>query len=233
MPTTMTTTPKAVGYLRVSTDEQHLGPDAQRAAIAAWCDREGVELIDVHVDHGVSGGAPLDKRPGLMAAVGALSETDATVLVVAKRDRLARDTMAAAMVERMAERAGATIASADGTGNGDSPEAMLMRRMVDAFAEYERAIIRSRTRAALAVKSARGERVGAIPFGCKLADDGRTLERDAEEGAVVDAVIDLRASGLSYRKIADELAARGFTTRKGRPLAPTQIVRILKREDAA
>lgn len=33
---------RAVAYLRVSTDEQRLGPEAQRAAIAAWGAREGV-----------------------------------------------------------------------------------------------------------------------------------------------------------------------------------------------
>ena len=42
-PTTDTRT--AVAYLRVSTDEQHLGPEAQRAAITAWASREGVSVV--------------------------------------------------------------------------------------------------------------------------------------------------------------------------------------------
>lgn len=35
----------AVGYLRVSTDEQNLGPEAQRAAILAWALRNGVTVV--------------------------------------------------------------------------------------------------------------------------------------------------------------------------------------------
>ena len=46
------------------------------------------------------------------------------------------------------------------SGNGDGPEHALPRNIVAAFAEYERALIRARTRAALAVKRARSERVG-------------------------------------------------------------------------
>lgn len=79
---------RAVGYIRVSTDEQVNGPKAQADALAAWCARNGVELVAVHHDHGVSGGAELDKRPGLLAALDELERGD--VLLVAKRDRLAR-----------------------------------------------------------------------------------------------------------------------------------------------
>ena len=46
----------AVAYLRVSTDEQKLGPEAQRAAIQSWANREGVSVVAWHTDAGVSGG---------------------------------------------------------------------------------------------------------------------------------------------------------------------------------
>lgn len=219
----------AVGYIRVSTDDQALGPEAQRAALEAWAARNGADLVAVFEDLGVSGAAALDRRPGLLAAVDALADHGAGVLVVAKRDRLARDTMAAAMIERLADRAGARIVSADGVGDGDGPESLLMRRIVDAFAEYERALIRGRTRAALAAKKARGERAGEVPFGSRVAVDGRTLEADAGEGAVVDAVRELRAAGLSIRGIAAELDRRGFRSRSGKALAATQVARILER----
>ena len=45
----------AVGYVRVSTDDQNLGPQAQRAAIESWAAREGVQVAAWHVDQGVSG----------------------------------------------------------------------------------------------------------------------------------------------------------------------------------
>ena len=71
---------------------------------------------------------------------------------------LARDVVVSGMVDRLVERVGGKVLSAD--GNGDGPEHALRRNIVAAFAEYERALIRARTRAALAVKRARSERVG-------------------------------------------------------------------------
>lgn len=130
------TATKASAYLRCSTDRQDLSPDAQRAAILTWAEREGVEVVAWHEDRGVSGGAELEQRPGLTAAVADLGPRGAGLLVVAKRDRLTRDVLTAALVERLCERAGARVASADGTGNGNTPEAALLRSMIDAFAAY-------------------------------------------------------------------------------------------------
>lgn len=220
---------KAVAYLRVSTDDQALGPDAQRAALAAWATRAGVEIVAWYEDRGVSGAAAIDRRPGLLAALDALASHGAGVLAVAKRDRLARDVVAAAMIERMAERVGARVTSAAGEGEGSDPGAVLMRTMIDAFAQYERALISARTRAALAVKAARGERTGAVPVGCRVAADGRTLEADPVEREIVDVVVALRDAGLSIRRIAAEMAARGMRTRKGGEIQSTQVARILRR----
>ena len=215
-----TETRRAVAYLRVSTDEQALGPEAQRAAIAAWARARGVEIVAEYADFGVSGAAEVDARPGLLAAVAALKSADA--LIVAKRDRLARSLFAAAMIERLAEKAGARILSADGVGEGDGPEAEMMRGMLDVFAQYERALIRTRTKVALAAKADRGERVsGHNAYGLTDAD-----------APVLEAVRALRAEGLSVRAIAAELQARGFTTRKGTPLGATQVQRLLAREAA-
>lgn len=196
---------RVVGYLRVSTDEQHLGPQAQRDALERWCQAHGAELVTVCEDLGVSGAAELEKRPGLLAALDALAAHGAGALLVAKRDRLARDTMLAAMIERLAERAGARVLSADGTGNEQSPEGALLRAMVDAFAAYERALIRSRTKAALAVKRSRGERVGMLPYGFELGADGRHLAENPTEQRALARIRELRAAGLSLRAITARL----------------------------
>lgn len=192
---------KAVGYIRVSTEDQALGPEAQRAALVRWAEACGAEIVAFHEDRGVSGAAALDKRPGLLAALDAVKAHRAGVLLVAKRDRLARDVVLAAMVERMAERLGARVTSADGTGDGDGPEALLMRRIVDAFGEYERAVIRARTRAALAAKRAQGKRAGQVPFGFTLCADGVTLAEDSAEQAVIRQIRALRDEGLSIRAV--------------------------------
>lgn len=225
---------RAVAYLRVSTDEQHLGPEAQRAAIQRWADAHGVTVVAWHEDHGVSGGAALERRPALLAALDELGDGDgAGVLVVAKRDRLARDVVVAAMVERLAERSGARIVSADGAGNADGPEGMLMRGIVDLFAQYERALIRARTTAALAVKKARSERVGTVPFGWRLAADGVALVPDPTEAATVSRVRELRAAGVSIRGIVAELASEGHEARTGRPVSKGTVENILRRESEA
>lgn len=218
----------AVAYIRVSTDDQALGPEAQRAAIERWASSAGVVVVEWCDDHGISGGAPYEDRPALQRAVTALEEHGAGVLVVAKRDRLARDVMTAAIVERMAERVGARILTADGTGNGDGPEAMLMRSIVDAFAQYERALIRARTKAALGVKRSRGERVGEVPIGFRVDVDGRRLEHDADEQRALARVAELRAAGVSLRGIASALNAEGVRAR-GERWHPTTVVRLLAR----
>jgi DNA invertase Pin-like site-specific DNA recombinase len=217
----------AVGYIRVSTDDQSLGPEAQREAIEAYCASRGFQLVDVRFDLGVSGGTALEKRPGLLAALDALKVHRAGLLLVAKRDRLARDVVVAALVERLAEKHGATVESADGVGAGGGPEAQLMRTLVDAFAAYERALIRSRTKAALAVKRSRGERIGEVPYGLRVTRDGK-LETSEAEAFAVARVRKLRGEGFSIRAIAQRLDAEGLKPRGAR-WHPNTVARLLSR----
>ncbi len=217
----------AVAYLRVSTEDQALGPRAQRDAIERWAKANGVRVVAVHEDKGISGGAPIEDRPGLLAAIDALGAHGAGVLVVAKRDRLARDLIIGAMIERLAERANATIVSADGAGNGVGPEAMLMRSIIDAFSQYERALIRSRTKSALAVKRGRGERIsGRPPLGYAFDADAR-LVPVATEQKVVERVRGLHASGLSMNEIARRLNDERVPSRGERWYA-SSIARIVR-----
>lgn len=219
---------RAVGYIRVSTDRQELGPEAQRDAMRRWAERSDVELVRFFEDLGVSGGAPIEKRPGLLDAVDAVRTEGAAILLVAKRDRLARDVVIAAMTERLVQRAGGRIISADGAGNGsaDDPGALLMRRLLDLFSEYERLLIRSRTRAALAAKKRRGEMTGRPPYGFRLAEDGRHLVPDDREQQIVEVVRARRAAGATFREIAAELEEQGLSTRGGGRWYPAQIRRI-------
>jgi DNA invertase Pin-like site-specific DNA recombinase len=219
----------AVGYVRVSTEDQRLGPEAQRAAIEAWAAREGVSLAAWHVDQGISGGSDLGDRPALVAALGELRALGAGVLVVAKRDRLARDVYVAATIERAVAQGGARVVTADGTANGDTPADAFMRTILDGAAAYERALIRARTKAALGAKAARGERTGEVAYGYHLAADGIRIEADEAEQAVLAAVRELRAAGLSHRAIVQALADRGLVSRSGRAFGQTQIARMLGR----
>jgi DNA invertase Pin-like site-specific DNA recombinase len=208
---------RAFGYLRVSTDGQSdsgLGLDAQRSAVEAAAKRLGLVLTDVFADAGLSGALDLDDRPGLLTAVQGLKRGD--VLIVAKRDRIGRDLIGVAMIERSVIRKGARIVSAAGEGTeGTDAGAMMQRQILDVFAEYERRLIGQRTKAALRAKRERGERAGNLPFGYSLNPDGRTLEPNAAEQEVLAILGELRQAGYTLRAIAAELNRQGFTTRRG------------------
>ena len=206
--TSQPTTGRAIGYVRVSTTEQvasGLGLDAQRHSLNAYASRQGWTLAAIHADEGQSGAAPLNERAGLLSAVQSLAPGD--TLIVAKLDRLSRgDAIEAAIIEELIDRRRARVLSAagEGTEHQDDPSAQLQRSIVQMFASYERGMIAARTRAALAAKKARGERVGTEPY-------GRT---DAERRAVA-VIEECRAAGYSHRETAEELNRQGFTTRRG------------------
>lgn len=217
-----------VAYVRVSTDEQKIGPEAQRAAIEAWAEKTGAHVAAWHDDLGVSGGSELEDRRGLIAAVSSLRTHEAGTLVVAKRDRLARDVAVSVLIERAVKVSGARIVSADGVGNGDGAADAFLRAILDAAAAYERELTRARTRAAMAVKREKGERSGKIPYGLALAEDGHHLVEDGFEQAVIGRVRALRREGCAITQITKALDALGLRTRTGRPWHPQQIARMLK-----
>jgi len=92
------------------------------------------------VDHGVCSVTPIEERPALCAALASLPEHGAGLLVVAKRDRIARDVVLAAMVERAAAGNGAQVASAAGEGNDYTPADAFMRTVIDGASQYERGL---------------------------------------------------------------------------------------------
>jgi DNA invertase Pin-like site-specific DNA recombinase len=231
---------RAIVYLRVSTDEQAesgLGLEAQLAACRSFAARMGWEIVLILEDT-MSGGLKLEKRTVLLDAIAALKRGD--VLLTAKRDRLSRgDMMTTAMIEASVERRKARIVSAAGEGTeADDPANVLMRRMIDAFAEYERLIIKSRTRAALAAKKARGERTGQVGYGHRLTGDGPPAKRSGlptglepvpTEAEALDLVNELRGDGATLRAIAATLNERGIPTKSGRPWHFGTVRRIVGR----
>ena len=234
---------KAVAYCRVSTDEQaesRAGLEAQLHAVTQHCQKNGWQLVGTFTDAGVSGAAALDKRPGLLDAVNAV--TRGGVLLVAKRDRLARDVVACAVVERMVKKRGGRVMSVAGEGtDNDDATSVLLRRIVDAFSEHERLVIAARTRAALQAKRRRGERAGRVPFGYQLADAATSatrsragnvvaLEAVPAQLAVVERIRRERAAGRSMRAIATGLTVDGVPTATGaKRWAYSSVQRVLQR----
>src|SRR5262245_29589625 len=127
---------RAIGYCRVSTDQQResgLGLDGQRAAIEQTATRLQLHLAQTFTDAGLSGSLGVNDRPALADALNALRRGD--VLIVAKRDRIARDAFVSVLIERETARRGARIVSAAGEGTDtDDPSAVFTRRILDAVA---------------------------------------------------------------------------------------------------
>lgn len=84
------------------------------------------------------------------------------------------------------------------------------------------------TSVALQSKRAKGEVVGAVPYGMqRLTPASRWLVQNEREQEVIAAMRALRALGSSLRAISEALAQRGMLARNGRPFAPEQIKRLL------
>jgi len=222
---------RATAYLRVSTEGQAvdgISLDAQRAKISAWCELNGYTLADVQVDAGISG-KRADNRPALQAALDDVC-ANGGALVVYSLSRLARSTRDCLDIADRLDRAGADLVSLSEKIDTTSAAGRMVFRMLAVLAEFERDQLSERTAAALAHKRSLGERVGAVPFGFDLADDGIALVPNACEQRIIADIEALRGKGYSLRSIADELTRRGIGTKKGnRVWTHTAVKRILDR----
>ncbi len=100
-------------------------------------------------------------------------------------------------------------------------------------AEMERNLTRERTRSAMAVKRANGERVGAVPYGHDLGADGSTLVPNETEQAIIREIHTMKSAGLTLREIAIDLTDRKIRTKTGKSGRWTHsaVARILNRRE--
>ena len=197
-------------YVRVSTDQQvesGAGLSAQRDACQQWAEKQGLVIDTVFSEEGVSGSTSLEKRPVLAEVISYLKKGD--ILLISRRDRLGRDLMHVTMIEAAINRKKAKVISvAEEGASGEDPSSILMKNMLDVLSQYERNTIRARTKAAMQAKKRKNERVGHIPFGFRLSDDGVHLEECPEEISILIQIKELMKQGLSTRKIAVEMNNR-------------------------
>jgi site-specific DNA recombinase len=88
-------------------------------------------------------------------------------------------------------------------------------RLMAVMAEFESDIISERVSSALQHKKRKGERAGYVPFGYRVARDGRTLEVDDREQGVIRRIRELRERHTTLEQIANDLNATGMPTRSG------------------
>ncbi len=139
-----------IGYARVSTLEQEMALQLD-ALRAAGCDR-------IFEDR--ASGAKTD-RPGLAQAIAFVREGD--VLVTWKLDRLARSLPHLIETVNQLEKSGAGLRSLTEAIDTTTPGGRLIFHVFGALAQFERDLIRERTRAGLSAAAARGRRGGRKP----------------------------------------------------------------------
>ena len=234
----------AYAYLRVSTAEQAkhgISLEAQQARIEAYCKLQGLQLVKMFTDAGVSGSKRLETRPAggelnkLLYQLRQAKGTTHVAVVAVKLDRLFRRTIDCLTTYDEWRSRGIAIHLADEGGNCiDTSTAvgamfLTMRAM---SAQFERDMTAERTAVAMTQKRARSEvQSGRIPYGwidagkephpTRLREDGsrlmiRKLVRSEPEQEVITAIMELAARGVSYHHIAVGLNQQGIPTKLGR-----------------
>jgi DNA invertase Pin-like site-specific DNA recombinase len=192
----------AVGYVRVSTEEQALsgaGLQAQRALIEAEAERRGWTLAEVFVDAAASGKS-LDGRPALASALAAIESGKAGTLVVAKLDRLSRSLLDFAGLMKRAQDVGWNLVALDLGIDLSTPAGEFLASVMASAAQWERRIIGQRTKDALAARRAAGVTLGRPRGVSEMIVERIKRDRDA---------------GLSLRQVAAGLDRDQVPTSQG------------------
>ena len=224
---------QAIAYIRVSTAEQAMegvSIESQRALIRDYVRFKKIKIIQEIVDAGVSAGKPLQERDGGKKLFELAQEDHVRIVVAYKLDRLFRDAADCLTVTKHWDALDVDLHLVDMGGQAvDSSSAMgrFFLTVMAGVAEMERNMIRERTKAALAHLKAEGKRTGSVPYGSKLAPDGKTLIKNSTEQKVIRLARRLRKQGKSLRQIAQELSKQGLTSRTGKVFYAQQISRML------
>jgi DNA invertase Pin-like site-specific DNA recombinase len=216
-----------VGYIRVSTSQQGrsgLGIEAQQEALAHFAAAEGFELVRTFVEIETGKGADaLHSRPKLAGALNEARRLRCSV-GVAKLDRLSRDVHFISGL--MAHRVPFVVAEL-----GPDVDPFILH-LFAALAEKERALISTRTKAALAAAKARGVILGGPKLAKARKQAVASVKAAADHHAanVVPLIREIRRSGArSLHQIADALNARGIATARGGAWHAKSVSNVLAR----
>jgi DNA invertase Pin-like site-specific DNA recombinase len=212
----------AIAYFRTSS-MANVGADKdsdkrQRAAVEGFAKANGYTIVAEFEDAGVSGADPVTERPGFVAMLDRIAGNGVRTIIVESPDRFARDLAVQLAGHDYLKTLGITLvpASAPDFFLEDTPTAVLVRQVLGAISQFEKASLVAKLKAARARKrKATGRCEGNKP-----------LSETRPE--VVALAVKLSAS-KSYRDISAELAEHGYLTRGGKPFAASQIQRMLRR----
>jgi DNA invertase Pin-like site-specific DNA recombinase len=190
---------RVIGYIRVSTSKQDVGPEVQISALEAEARRQGWQM-ELRREEAASAKS-MDNRPVLAQALADLKAGRADVLAVSKQDRLSRSTKDYAELIETARRQGWAMVTLDMQLDTTTPSGEFVASVMMSAAQYERRRLGERTSDAMQqIKASTGKHMG------------RKAELPLKTALYVH---ELKGEGLSLRKIADRLTAEGWTTASG------------------
>jgi DNA invertase Pin-like site-specific DNA recombinase len=217
----------AVAYLRTSS-AANVGADKdsdkrQRGAIDGFAKRAGFIIIAEYYDKAVSGADAIDQRPGFAEMLQRLALNGAKTIIVESPDRFARDLAVQLAGHDMLKDLGISIipASAPDFFTEDTPTAVLVRQVLGAISQFEKASAVAKLAVARKRKREReGRCEGRKPLSVtrpEVVALARKLRRRRPKGGQ-----------LSLRGVANELAARGFVNERGKPYAAKSVATMLR-----
>lgn len=206
----------AVSYVRVSGLGQRSGdgPERQRQAIDAYCRKTKLDLVREFADLGVSGTTAGADRPGMTELIASIGTLDVQVVVVERADRLARDLVEGEILLRALTALEVQVVDSTGVDLTvtSNPTAALVRQLLGAVAEFDRATTTAKLRAARdRVRARNGRCEGVRPFG-ELAGEAEALaalRKLARKHPGRDR--------CTLAEIAEQANAAGIPTRGGQP----------------
>ena len=217
----------AVAYLRTSS-AANVGADKdserrQRDAIQGFAKRAGYELVEEFYDAAVSGADAIDARAGFAAMLKRIEGNGVRTIIVETASRFARDLMVQEVGYAMLKERGIELIASDSPQSfiDDTPTAKLIRQVLGAIAEFDKAMTVAKLRGARERKRATGAKV-----------EGRKSLAELRPEVVLEAKRlrrrNPKAGQRSYRQIAIELAAAGYLNSNSRPFSPSSIQAMLR-----
>lgn len=177
---------RAALYIRVSTDQQTV--ENQRLVLNEVAQRSGWTIVHTFADEGISGAKGRDKRPGYDALLKAVSRREIDIVAAWSVDRLGRSLPDLVSFLSDIQSKGCDLYLHQQAVDTSTPSGRMLFQMLGVFAEFERAIIRSRIVAAHERCRSKGIRIGRPPTSVsRLEKIEKALKR-----------------GLSVRKAAAE-----------------------------
>ncbi|MFN5862044.1 MAG: recombinase family protein, partial [Pseudanabaena sp.] len=212
---------KAIGYIRVSTQEQATqgySLDAQTAKLKAYASLYDIELIDIVVDAGVS--AKSLKREGLQRVLTTLDNGGADAVLIFKLDRLTRSVKDWNVLIEKYFTNHALLSVSDQIDTRTAAGRLCLNVLMS-VAQWERETIGERTSTALQYKKSQGQHIGSVPYGYESID--KTLAVVESEAAAIALIQEMREQGAKLQAIADELNAQNITSKRGGTWYPSSV----------